>query len=665
MTTRDDQRALFNRTQIERLEIDLKVCSLTYGVAPCTAAGAVGSECYNTVATCQDRPNYTLTTQAVKFCHRAGVISPGEDVRPYIVSINSSPTEIQRDKGLAIRGRASIKLTDEPAVDTLDPYRATRATPAGGTYWGRLIARHPNYATLTARLVSGFATEPFTLDAVRTEEQIVASIQGPDMRGTVTVLLADRIKLLDNSKYPPPSKGKLLPPPLLPVKGAEAAMPLPAYTLIAYVRGGFAQAIKFSGDASPVDGEYVGQEVFIASGDGAGQRRVITGYVGESRVAAVGVEWDVIPSSNSTVEVSQLYVLVDNASSYPLSGHVAIGDEVIQYTANFLGVLSWPDSTFRQQFGTDRTDHEAGDKVQQCAVFIDQQAYAVVLALLNAGGIDTGNVDYVALVQAVKNWSWRGPITACIPSPEKVSDLLSELLQDLNIDCWWDAIAAKVRFAANAPEQEWGLTTLTDSEILAGSLMVERQEDQRLTEVAVDYDIRSATAPRGEQNSYLIGESVIDSDAESADEFGDVRQDVRRSRWMTEENRVLVKANAKRKLLRLRNIPLKIRFRLDYRDEVTVGQLVRIYSRGLVGSNGQPRTVTCKITRCDDFGAGQEVEALSAFFSADVDRRRWGFIAPAGTPIYTLTTDEQRAKYGFIADASALMSNGDEGYYIP
>ena len=38
--------------------IEIDVCKNTYGVPPCTAKGGKGEECYNNLATCQDKSNY-------------------------------------------------------------------------------------------------------------------------------------------------------------------------------------------------------------------------------------------------------------------------------------------------------------------------------------------------------------------------------------------------------------------------------------------------------------------------------------------------------------------------------------------------------------------------------------------------------------------------------
>jgi len=47
-----------NREPIELVELITPKCANVYGSAPCTAAGAAGSECFNTRATCQDTANF-------------------------------------------------------------------------------------------------------------------------------------------------------------------------------------------------------------------------------------------------------------------------------------------------------------------------------------------------------------------------------------------------------------------------------------------------------------------------------------------------------------------------------------------------------------------------------------------------------------------------------
>lgn len=220
------------------LEIDLRRCQNTYGVAPCTAAGAPGTECYNTFRTCQDKPNYTGGVQVVRFTDAGAPIDPTAPARPYITRLQRAPTELDPEEGLSRRAASSVTLTDEPCADVeFDPYIATRATPAGGTFWTRLLARMPNYAGCTARLKHGFVNAG-VFGAYSTEEFIVDKIAGPGSAGEVTVTLKDPTKLADRSTTPVPTSGKLAAPLLLTDlqivlgPGEAAQYPAPGYVRI-------------------------------------------------------------------------------------------------------------------------------------------------------------------------------------------------------------------------------------------------------------------------------------------------------------------------------------------------------------------------------------------------------------------------------------------------
>jgi len=65
--TYDTSRIDDKRIPVTVCELTLDFCANTYGVAPCTASGAVGTECYNTYETCQDIPNYIKTTKTYRF----------------------------------------------------------------------------------------------------------------------------------------------------------------------------------------------------------------------------------------------------------------------------------------------------------------------------------------------------------------------------------------------------------------------------------------------------------------------------------------------------------------------------------------------------------------------------------------------------------------------
>lgn len=637
------------------LEVDADTCLNTYGSAPCTAAAGTGNECYNTFATCQDKSNFTRGTVTQKFCSRGQVV-PGETVRPY-VSGNASitPTEIQPGKGLAMRSQTSIKLVDEPCPDHLeDPYAATRATPAQGTFWARYLARNPNLVGRPARVRRGYVVSPFTWDTFQTELFVIDAVRGPDTDGSVTLVLSDPLKIADRNMLPAATDGSLV-----------AALPAVADSGTAQAGG--ASTITLRTDASAVDDAYNGFEVFITSGVGSGQRRVISDYVGATRVATVSVAWAVQPTNASTYEVVPLSLNVgtDKGAQYPdpaTSGkpeYVRVGDEVIRYTAKIGDVLSWADGTYRGQWGTVRDDHDAEDAVQLCRAWISKRPWEVLRDLHTESGLDAGYLDAAGWQLEDEDWLNGGEITAILTEPEKASALIAELLQDVNAIEWWDPVQQKARMLVNQPLQAGTITELTEAQLIEGSVKVERQDAERITQAAMYYGLRSATAERDQVKNYAAAAINIDVDAQSAVEYGDTRPSLTKSRWLGPANATFVRQNMARKVARLRDAPFKETFRLDPRDEVPLGNLVTLTHRGLTDAAGAPKPVRARVVRMADKGTHFEGTALTIGYGG----LRYGLIAPNGLPNYGSASEAQRA-YAFISNNSGLMGNGDNGYRI-
>lgn len=145
--------ASISRKPCTKVEIDLDFCSLEYGTSPCTASGSSGMECYNTFHTCQDKTNYDKTTKTYKFSSMETPV-PFPGVRPYILSVSYTPTEIKGS--FTVKTRVKIDLADEPDTDVgIDPYVDARAS-VQGTFWKKLLARNPNYRGRVVRIYEGF-----------------------------------------------------------------------------------------------------------------------------------------------------------------------------------------------------------------------------------------------------------------------------------------------------------------------------------------------------------------------------------------------------------------------------------------------------------------------------------------------------------------------------
>jgi len=717
----------FARTNVNVLECDLDTCSLTYGVAPCTASGAAGSECYNTFKTCQDRPNYARTTKTYKFVTLGAPLQGGDPMRPYIKTVALAPTEIDPDAGVARRADVKLVLVDDVCSDVgLDPYVVTRAAAAQGTYWTRLLARVHNYSGRWARLKRAYFTAGWDAGEFVTENYIIDSIKGP-VKGEVTLTLKDPIKLADRQKVPVPTSGKLA----VALATGDLQIIMNAGDGIQYEAAGYArvgdQVIRYThkhvaqgwnfSDASldswaVSSGTLTGgtdAATFTATGAGAyinrsglvllgGSNRYVlvrlrqlvagtwegnlyysTALHGESasfykavsepaalagggwitvvfdmhNLTAGGVDW-----SQNTITSLRLDLVSGAAGSYEI--------DWIGYGANDVfdaDVLVMPDSTYRSQFNTTAVAAKVGDGVQQCKVFINQSVAAVLEALLNAAGIADSYIDTAGL-QAEDN-AWLGSrytVTACLSEPEDITALLGELCQQTNAMLWWSPTAQKVKYkvlAPSPPNVTIGATLTDDANLILDSVKVEPLDAQRLTFFGVYYDLATATANRKENKNYLRGELYVDTDAESANEYGDRRQKIFQSRWFGADNQVAMATLAARKISHYRDAPKKIDFKLDPKDaDITEGELYDITTDQLTDDTGAAKTVRALIVKRKDNQGDVDVTALTTTFD-----RRYGFIAPAGYPNYGAASVAQRA-YAYISDANGNMSDGSKGYLI-
>lgn len=733
MTVRSDAQAKHERFFAVAIEIDLDTCTNTFGVSPCTAGrkhtgtaqaggastitlaagasavddaynnmtvritGGTGSgqerkisdyvgatkvatvsvawttapdatstysvinrpnACYNTYGTCQDKANYTKGTKTRKFCSRGMTIPPGETLRPYVATLKTTPTEIVPEKGLAMRSQTQVNLVDEPHTDIEDdPYISDRATAAAGTYWTRLIARNANYAGRFARVKKGYIVSPFDWSTFITELYVVEAVRGPDANGNVVLVLSDPIKLTDNTKIPVPTDGKLT----ADLKAIEHA---------GTAQAGGATTVTLATTASAVDDYYNGMEVYITENTGAGQRRVVSGYVGATRVATVSA-WAVNPDGTSKYEVGALQIVLNTgkAAQYAdpaTSGkneYLRIGEEVIRYSAKSGDTLSWTDTTYRAQFGTTKKDHKTDDVVQLCRAWVNKLVKEVVEDLYNESGLADTYIDLTQL--AAEDTQWLGDkyrITACVPDPEKPSDLLKDLLIDANAFQWWSPTEQKVKTKVNLPEVGSGVSSFGDeANFLDGSVAVDKLDSERITQSAMYYAVISPTENRKEPKNFQRAEIYIDTDAESANEYNDKRQDVRYSRWLGTGNQLAVQALVARRISANRNAPAKIRFRLDpkdYVDTLTVGALVSLTTRQIVDAAGNKIAKLVRITKLIDQGTHIDAEARTTTLG-----KLYAFIAPNGYPDYLAASAAQRA-YAFIAGGAGLMSNGDNPYLI-
>lgn len=560
----------FEHHSVTVVELDIDRCANSYGVAPCTASGAPGGECYNRWRTCQDKNNFAKSTETLRFCTANAPVPAGERIRPYVSKVSFAPTEIDLDRGLGRRAKATVTFADDICSDVeADPYHANRSQPAQGSYWTRFLARNPNAVGRWARIREGYLVDGVWDWGKFTDEwYVIDSLKPPDSHGNVQLVLKDLIKLADRRQTPEPSAGSL------------------------------------SADLS------VGADtVSLGVGEGAG---------------------------------------------YDAAGWVAIGDEVIEYTAVSGDSLT---GCIRGQFNTIPAAAEAGDSVQQCRVWIDTPAWQVMRDLLVDGGIPLANIDTAEFQSEYDQWLGVGyEITACLTEPEDITKHLQELPVQLGGFMWFDPETQKVRFNVLAPiaPDDPPVKTLTDeANVLEGSVRLDVLDDLRTTLRGISFDLRRATANRGEAGSYRATVIAVDLDAESANEFDARRSMIARSRWFSGANLAAVQTQVTRRNAWYRDAPLKIEVRVDANDaDIALADLVDGTIAQVTEFDGSPKTVRAIVVKHQKVDGG-----IRLTLRATALGKRYAFIAPDGTGDYPAG-----AEYVHIAPDENGFSDGTSAY---
>lgn len=193
------------------IELDVPICTRTYGVAPCTASiPTTGSiKCFNSKRTCQDTANFLASDVTWRFAKPATYLPTDIDiVAASILDISYTPATISLGKNLGTRATLSITFKDHPHSDTgegFDKYLADRTYDpySRGTFWGKFRARQPFVRGQELRWITGLLGDD--LADMETRYFIVDSFDGPTPEGKYTIIAKDVLKFADGDRAQAPA----------------------------------------------------------------------------------------------------------------------------------------------------------------------------------------------------------------------------------------------------------------------------------------------------------------------------------------------------------------------------------------------------------------------------------------------------------------------------
>jgi hypothetical protein len=347
------------------------------------------------------------------------------------------------------------------------------------------------------------------------------------------------------------------------------------------------------------------------------------------------------------------------------SGHVRIGDEIIQYTG-FDQAQNRLTGCTRGYYNTAATTHKANDRVQKCRYYAPENPFEILKAmLLTDAALDSAYVDTAAFDY------WKTfPITdenfsAMISEPTDLEKLYFEIVEMLDCKSWVGE-DLKITIRRNVPNEPGrAYAYLSDAgNVVQKSMKVDANEKSRATRVVCYWDPK----PIGKQDDASTYQSIdmaVDADAESENEYGDVIEKKLFCRWLRadiaqyETLAAYVRNQITRILFRYRDAEPIIDFQVELKDmDVKTGAYAIISTDAVLDRLGNAVDDVFQLVRREKVNVN-----TVGYRALRLSQKRIGFIAPADTPDFSAQSDAQK-EYGSICDIQGLIGDAERSYHI-
>jgi hypothetical protein len=337
---------------------------------------------------------------------------------------------------------------------------------------------------------------------------------------------------------------------------------------------------------------------------------------------------------------------------YPAMGFGAVGNELVSFTR--LGDTIT--LTGRGLNGTQQRSHKQGDTFQVTFSPRIERIDAVVRDLLVSAGVPSEFIPFDDWSAEASRWASTLRLTADIMKPEGVSKLIGELAI-LGVTIWWDDVAQEIKFLINRPVDEEIVKDLNDSATNI-SVKKEDRDESRLTDVifrSVQIDPSRGVSP----DNFSRTRITIDAESKLPQAYGDTRIKEINCRWLNNGNDAVVRILSIRYLNRFKFQPVRYFVELDYKDDMSIGDVARITSYKITDATGELQEQLAQVTMRNDVISGHKIEVLLQQFQFD---ERYGFVTENSRPGYNESTAAQKNRGAYFVGESGLFDDNQGPY---
>jgi len=344
-------------------------------------------------------------------------------------------------------------------------------------------------------------------------------------------------------------------------------------------------------------------------------------------------------------------------ADYPASGTLRIGSECMTYSSRsssahgvtFSGVARGTDNTTAATHSTD-------DAVQECLRYSAARADDVLEDLLTTyGGIPSAWLDTVAWAAEIDDYLSLYQINALITEPTSVSALVSEVQESALIYLWWDERTALIDLKVVRGLEVDPPVLTAEENIIAGSFSIAEKPRERASQAWVYYGQYDPTKGRTDPTNYRQATIYANLESETDELYGEPSIRTVYSRWLIHDT--MADTTASKIITRFVDVPSEAKFRMDAKDRgYWVGDVVTISHYLDIDAYGNRRLRNWTIVSAEEVMPGETVEYMAEDTTLS---GRTSYVMASGAAAYP-GAGSLPAKYGYIGNASGLLSDGSD-----
>ena len=303
-------------------------------------------------------------------------------------------------------------------------------------------------------------------------------------------------------------------------------------------------------------------------------------------------DWTQLTAPNFTIAIEGSQI-----DDLPASGYLRIDKEIIYYSSFYLQAGTYYLSGVRRtQFNTE------GDWHYQYTVFFvlyhistPKNPFAAMRDLLNLAGIED---NYIADTFTSYGAEWGSSATnpsvtlRPILKDIKFSQIYFDLVRITNCMSW---VNEDGKIDILNWDYDLGLQSITHDDIIENSVAVDYNDASRMTRWIIYWMRTDPEAGIDEAKAFSRANVEVDADAESANEYGDIKEDVQFCVWFNEDSgdedtisNYLNGLLAKR-LTRTRDAQEIVTLELELKDDAIVtGNVIKLSTSYVQDIYGQP-----------------------------------------------------------------------------